>query len=67
MPNIRSIQTTSRRHPVALLAKVRSRHEGSELIGKVKYCVFRETSYFLGVELGHWCRWSQGSFARAAC
>jgi hypothetical protein len=33
-----------------------------ELVGIVRYCVFREIGYFLGVEFEDGCRWSQRHF-----
>lgn len=33
-----------------------------ELQGHVRYCVFREIGYFLGVEFEPGCKWSQRSF-----
>ena len=33
-----------------------------ELIGRVRYCVFREIGYFVGVEFDPGCKWSQRSF-----
>ena len=33
-----------------------------ELIGRVRYCVFREIGYFLGVEFDPGCKWSQRNF-----
>ncbi len=32
------------------------------LLGKVKYCVFREIGYFLGIEFEPGNRWSQRSY-----
>jgi len=29
-----------------------------ELIGTVRYCLYREAGYFLGIELSEGCRWS---------
>ena len=33
-----------------------------ELAGRVRYCVFREIGYFVGVEFDPGCKWSQRSF-----
>ena len=33
-----------------------------ELMGRVRYCVFREIGYFLGVEFDPGCKWSQRNF-----
>jgi hypothetical protein len=32
------------------------------LVGKVKYCVFREIGYFLGIEFEAGSRWSRNDF-----
>ena len=49
-------------HPVALLTTVRIRHEQGELMGRVKSCVLRHSSYLLGVEFEQGFRWSPVSF-----
>jgi len=33
-----------------------------ELLGRVRYCVYREIGYFLGLEFDQGCRWSQRNF-----
>lgn len=33
-----------------------------ELIGTVRYCVFRDSGYFLGIEFQEGCRWSTQHF-----
>jgi hypothetical protein len=33
-----------------------------ELSGKVRYCVYREIGYFLGVEFQEGCKWSARQF-----
>ena len=48
--------------PVAMGCSVRISYPNGELSGIVKYCVFREIGYFLGVEFEPGCRWSQRSF-----
>ena len=48
--------------PVALGAHFRISYPSGELVGRVKYCVFREIGYFLGVEFEAGSRWSQHSF-----
>src|ERR1051325_521262 len=45
--------------PVALGTPMRISYPNGELTGKVKYCVFREIGYFLGVEFEQGQRWSQ--------
>ncbi len=30
--------------------------------GQVRYCVFREIGYFVGIEFDHGCQWSQRNF-----
>lgn len=34
------------------------RYGDGELVGRVKHCSFRDTSYFLGIEFEAGCRWS---------
>ena len=48
--------------PVALGTKYKINYPKGILNGKVKYCVFREIGYFLGIEFNDGCRWSQRSF-----
>lgn len=45
--------------PITLGAPVQISYPNGELAGKVKYCVFREIGYFLGVEFDAGVRWSQ--------
>jgi hypothetical protein len=45
--------------PVALGTPLLISYPNGELTGKVKYCVFREIGYFLGVEFEPGSRWSQ--------
>ena len=33
-----------------------------ELFGRVRYCVYREIGYFMGVEFDPGCKWSQRNF-----
>jgi hypothetical protein len=42
--------------------RVRLAHDKGELSGFVKYCVFREIGYFLGIEFDPGSRWSQKHF-----
>jgi hypothetical protein len=48
--------------PVALGSALEISYPNGELSGKVKYCVFREIGYFLGVEFMPGTRWSQREF-----
>jgi hypothetical protein len=48
--------------PITLGAPVHISYPNGELAGKVKYCVFREIGYFLGVEFDAGSRWSQRSY-----
>jgi PilZ domain len=48
--------------PVPLGCTVRITYPNGELTGRVKYCVFREIGYFLGVEFDPGNRWSQRDF-----
>ena len=48
--------------PVALGTMLLISYPNGELNGKVKYCVFREIGYFLGIEFEPGSRWSQRHF-----
>ena len=48
--------------PVLLGTAVHISYPNGELSGIVKYCVFREIGYFLGVEFAPGQRWSQRDF-----
>jgi hypothetical protein len=48
--------------PVPLGTPMRIGYPNGELTGKVKYCVFREIGYFLGIEFEQGQRWSQRHF-----
>src|SRR5580704_14252239 len=48
--------------PVPLESNFRISHPSGELVGTVKYCVFREIGYFLGIEFEPGSRWSQRHF-----
>lgn len=48
--------------PVPLGSSIRITYPSGELIGQVKYCVFREIGYFLGVEFDPSNRWSQRAY-----
>jgi hypothetical protein len=48
--------------PVALGSEIRITYPSGELSGHVRYCVFREIGYFLGVEFEATNRWTQRRF-----
>src|SRR5271156_6968451 len=48
--------------PVALGTNFQISYPSGELVGKVKYCVFREIGYFLGIEFEPGSRWSLRHF-----
>ena len=48
--------------PIPLGTQVRIVYDKGELSGFVKYCVFREIGYFLGIEFDAGSRWSQKHF-----
>jgi hypothetical protein len=48
--------------PVPLGTELKMTYPKGELAGKVKYCVFREIGYFLGVEFEEGVRWKQQDF-----
>ncbi len=48
--------------PVPQGTALRMSYPNGELLGVVKYCVFREIGYFLGVEFDPGSRWSQRHF-----
>ena len=48
--------------PVLLGADLRISYPNGELLGFVKYCVFREIGYFLGIEFEPGCKWSARHF-----
>ena len=48
--------------PIPLGTPVRIAHGKGELAGYVKYCVFREIGYFLGIEFDPGSRWSLKHF-----
>ena len=49
-------------NPIPLQTMVYITYPKGELLGKVRYCVYREIGYFLGVEFEPGCRWSQRQF-----
>lgn len=48
--------------PVTLGCGIRITYPNGELTGVVKYCVFREIGYFLGIEFDPGKRWSQRNY-----
>ena len=48
--------------PVALGTALQIAYPAGELAGIVKYCVFREIGYFLGIEFEPGSRWSQRDY-----
>jgi hypothetical protein len=48
--------------PVPLNTALRIRHPKGEFSGSVRYCLFREIGYFLGVQFEEGCRWSPEQF-----
>jgi hypothetical protein len=48
--------------PISLGTPVHVSYPKGELAGVVKYCVFREIGYFLGVEFNQDSRWSESEF-----
>src|ERR1700719_3622038 len=48
--------------PVPLGTAFRISYPNGELTGKVKYCVFRDIGYFLGIEFEPGSRWSERHF-----
>ena len=48
--------------PIPLQTAMRIAYPKGELLGKVRYCVFREIGYFLGIEFEPGSRWSAREF-----
>ena len=48
--------------PIQLNNTVRITYPSGELTGRIRYCVFREIGYFLGIEFDPGCRWSLKEF-----
>jgi len=48
--------------PVPRETLMRIAHPRTELQGRVRYCVFRDTGYFLGIQFEPGFRWSQRLF-----
>ena len=47
---------------IPLQTNLRITYPRGELVGRVRYCVYREIGYFLGVEFEPGSKWSQRSF-----
>jgi hypothetical protein len=48
--------------PLPLDTPLRIRHPKGEFTGTVRYCLFREIGYYLGVQFAEGCRWSPEEF-----
>ncbi len=48
--------------PIPLETPLRMRHAKGDLLGIVKYCVFRDIGYFLGIEFDPGSRWTLKQF-----
>ena len=48
--------------PVPAGTQIVARYGNGELVGTVRYCVFREIGYFLGIQLAEESRWSTHHF-----
>lgn len=48
--------------PIPLRSSLRIAHAQGDLCGVVRYCVFRETGYFIGVEFAPDSKWSPQLF-----
>lgn len=48
--------------PIALGTVFQISYPNGELTGKIKYCIFREIGYFLGVEFDPGSRWTERQF-----
>jgi hypothetical protein len=48
---------------VPLETEIHVRHSKGELVGRVKYCLFRDIGYFVGVQFAPARRWSRDTYA----
>ncbi len=48
--------------PVALQSELRISYPKGELMGIVRYCVYRDIGYFLGIEFAPGCTWSSNHY-----
>lgn len=47
---------------VPLETLLRLAHSKTEMRGRVRYCVFRDIGYFLGIDFEPGCRWTRDRF-----
>jgi hypothetical protein len=47
---------------VPLETEIHVRHSQGELVGRVKYCLFRDIGYFVGVQFPATDKWSRDSY-----
>lgn len=47
---------------IPLHTNVRITYPGGELAGHIRYCIYREIGYFIGVQFDAGCKWSQRHF-----
>ena len=48
--------------PIPAGTRITMRYGDGQLFGSIRYCVFREIGYFLGIQLEADCRWSSLHF-----
>lgn len=48
--------------PIPERTLLRLLHPKLELAGRVRYCIFRDTGYFLGIQFEPGCQWSERRF-----
>lgn len=48
--------------PVPLDTRLRILHPKAQYEGNVRYCLFRDFGYFIGVQFAPGCRWSQKQY-----
>lgn len=48
--------------PVPIHTNLRISHPKAEFQGSVRYCLFRETGYFMGVQFAPGCKWSRRQY-----
>ena len=47
---------------IPLQTLVRITYPSGDLIGTIRYCVYREIGYFLGVQFDDGVKWTQGEY-----